>query len=52
MGEICKQTGKTMFTKNSAEKFIKNPKLAKLTKKKLRAYYCKFCHFLHLTSVK
>ncbi len=42
--------GKTKFTKNGAEKFVKGGKMSRVTKKKLRIYFHKYCNAYHLTT--
>lgn len=46
--EGCK--GKVAFSKRGAESFIKGKKMSRVTKKKLRVYYCDNCTYYHLTS--
>lgn len=42
--------GKVMFSKTSAENFIKGKKMSRITKKKIRSYFHKECGNYHLTT--
>jgi hypothetical protein len=43
--------GKVMFSKTSANNFIKGKKMSRITKKKFRIYFHKECGFYHLTTL-
>lgn len=42
--------GKVIFSKLSAESFVKGKKMSRITKKKLRTYFHRECGHYHLTT--